>query len=230
MLKRLLPCVPVLFSLQVTAQQAKLVRITGCYDTTAVSELYNKVPVGIQLFYSDSSMQQTTGWLHGSYRWHKLKVNSSNGNIQDGILYFNRAQLIKDNYRITLTVNNEDSVPLQTTLHMPYVTGIRFNHYADSVKRDIRFYLNVEGKFSSGKILPLDTATIRFVASDGKIIGQDLLLPANDTSKTVTVEAWYKYGKQFYLHSVLPVKQAPDNDPPITNNIQEPNNKKQKRP
>ena len=219
MLKALLCCSLFFICLPADAQQ--LVQVRGSYDTAAVTELYNTTPVGIQLVYSDSSTRQTTGLLRGDYRWNKLDISSSNGKIQNGVLYFNRRQLAKDNYRITFTVSNGNSGSLQTTITLPHVIGIRFNHYADSIKRDIRFYLNVEGKFSSGKVFPLDTSAVRFAASDGKILGQDLLLPKNDTAKTVTVEAWYRHNNQMYLRSVIPVKQAPDNDSLIIKNPQE---------
>lgn len=229
MLKSFLLCSALFVSLLANAQQANVIRIKGSYDSTAVTELYNSAPIGIQLFYRDSSTQQTTGYLRGNYRWNKLNVSSSNGTIRNGVLYFDRPQLVKDHYRITLTVNTGNNKPLQSIITLPYVTGIRFNHYADSIKRDIRFYLNVEGKFSSGKVLPLDTGTVRFAASAGEILGQDLLLPKNDTIKTVTVEAWYKHNNRMYLRSVIPVKQAPDNDSLIIKTSPEGNKRKRRQ-
>lgn len=229
MLRSFLLCFVIFFSLRANAQQTGIIRIQGSYDSSAVTELYNSAPIGIQLFYSDSSTQQTTGYLRGNYRWNKLDISSSNGSIRNGILYFNRPQLVKDHYRITLTVSTGNNRPLQSTITLPYLTGIRFNHYADSIKRDIRFYLNVEGKFSSGKVFPLDTASVKFAASDGEILGQDLLLPKNDTIKTVTVEAWYKHNNRMYLRSVIPVKQAPDPDSLITKPSPEGNKRKRRQ-
>ncbi|HEY8959266.1 hypothetical protein [Chitinophaga sp.] len=218
MLKYLLLCTILFSTLPANAQQAKVARITAFYDADAVTELYNTAPLGIRLTYTDSSTQQTTGLLDGNLRWNKLTVNSSNGQVQNGVLRFNREQLVKDNYRITLTVTTPDNSTHEAFLQLPVITGIRFNHYADSIKRDIRFYLNIEGKFSSGKVFPLDTSAVRFAASDGKLIGQDLLLPKNDTVKSVTVEAWYKHNNRLYLRSVIPVKQAPDADSLIMKN------------
>lgn len=229
MLRYFLCCAALFVGLLANAQQANVVRIAGSYDPTAVTELYNSAPIGIQLFFSDSSSQSTAGYGKGNYRWNKLNISSSNGSIRNGVLYFDRQQLINDRYRITLTVNTGNNTPLQTTLTLPYITGIRFNHYADSVKRDIRFYLNVEGKFNSGKVFPLDTATLRFATSTGKIIGQDLLLEKNDSSKMVTVEAWYKPNDHMYLRSVIPVKQAPDNDSLLMKTSPEGNKRKKRQ-
>ncbi|MEI3802064.1 MULTISPECIES: hypothetical protein [unclassified Chitinophaga] len=218
MLKYLLLCTILSITLPAIARQPKVARIAAFYDADAVTELYNTAPLGIRIIYTDSSTQQTTGLLEGNLRWNKLTVTSNNGQVQNGVLRFNREQLVKDNYRITLTVTTPDNATHQTSLQLPAITGIRFNHYADSIKRDIRFYLNIEGKFSSGKVFPLDTNAIRFATSAGKIIGQDLLLPKNDTLKSVTVEAWYKHNDRLYLRSVIPVKQAPDADSLIIKN------------
>ncbi|MFX1708002.1 hypothetical protein PV783_28820 [Chitinophaga sp. CC14] len=218
MLKYLLLCTILSITLPANARQPKVARIAAFYDADAVTELYNTAPLGIRIIYTDSSTQQTTGLLEGDLRWNKLTVTSNNGQVQNGVLRFNREQLVKDNYRITLTVTTPDNATHQTSLQLPAITGIRFNHYADSIKRDIRFYLNIEGKFSSGKVFPLDTNAIRFATSAGKIIGQDLLLPKNDTLKSVTVEAWYKHNDRLYLRSVIPVKQAPDADSLIIKN------------
>ncbi|NSL90319.1 hypothetical protein ECE50_026035 [Chitinophaga sp. Mgbs1] len=206
-------------SLLATAQQAKVVRLNAWYDAEGAAEIYDRIPIGLQFIFSDSSEQKTAGLLDGRYKWNRLDVSSSNGTISNGILTFNRQQLIRDHYRITFTVKGDNAPDLHAVITLPQLTGIRFNHYADSIKKDIRFYLNVEGKFSSGKILPLDTATIRFAASSGKILGQDLLIDKTDTVKTVTIEAWYKTNPEMYLRSVMPIKQLPDPDlPPLPGN------------
>lgn len=217
MLRSLFVILGILLAGNAFAQKPRLVRAVASYDTTAVTELYNSTPIGIQLIYSDSAAYQTAGLLKGTIHWNKLIVSSSNGNIQNGVLLFNRAQLVKDNYRITINVTTKDNETTQAALTLPHVIGIRFNLYSDSIKRNIHYYLNVEGKFSSGKIFPLDTSVLRFSSSDGKMIGQDLLLPLQDTVKTVTVEAWYKPHPDYYIRAVVPVKQAPDNPSLLTN-------------
>jgi hypothetical protein len=212
--KHLLLSISLLLCLLAHAQQPKVARINVWYDTTAVSELYDRVPIGVELVYSDSSSRQTTGMLRGNLRWNKIQVSSSNGSIRDGILYFNRSQLAKDHYRVTITVNGDGNTTLSNTLTLPYLVGMRFNHYADSIKRNIRYYMNVEGKFSSGRVLPLDTVQLRFRTSAGTVIGQDVLVEQNDTAKTVIMEAWYKANPNLYIRSEVPVKIMPDPELP----------------
>lgn len=214
MKKHLLLSISLLLTLLAHAQQTKVARINVWYDTTAVSELYDRVPVGVELVYSDSSSRQTTGMLRGNLRWNKIQVSTSNGNIRDGILYFNRLQLVKDHYRVTITVNGEGNTSLSNTLTLPYLVGMRFNHYADSIKRNIRYYMNVEGKFSSGRVLPLDTVQLRFRTSAGTVIGQDVLVEQNDTAKAVIMEAWYKANPNLYIRSEVPVKIMPEPELP----------------
>lgn len=214
MKKHLLLSISLLLSLLAQAQQAKVTRINAWYDSTAVAELYDRVPIGVELVYSDNSTRQTTGLLRGNIRWNKIQVSTSNGNIQNGILAFNRQQLAKDHYHITITVSGENSEPLSATLTLPRLVGMRFNHYADSIKRNIRYYMNVEGKFSSGRVLPLDTAQLRFRTSTGTVIGQDVLVEQNDSAKAVIMEAWYKPNPELYIRSEVPVKIIPDPDLP----------------
>lgn len=48
---------------------------------------------------------------------------------------------------------------------------IYFNLYTDSIKTALDFYLNVEGEYQDGRILPLDTSELVFHADQGRIFG-----------------------------------------------------------
>ena len=189
--------------------------INADYDSTAIAELYNRIPIGLKLIYDNGQLRQTEGFLQGNYRWNRIKVTTSNGTFQNGYLLVDRAKLAEQAYKVQLEVTPAESpksFPL--TLILPHVESIRFNHYADSLKRDIHFYLNVEGMFSSGKIYPLDTTAIRFETNVGKIIGQDLLLEGQDNNtKVITVTAIYKNDSTIKTVTSIPVKQLPD--PPL---------------
>ncbi|WP_143307772.1 hypothetical protein [Chitinophaga vietnamensis] len=216
-MKRKLLLIISLAPLLAFSQQRTIVAVKAVYDSSAVTELYNRTAIGLIFTYSDSSHRATTGYLHGDYKWKQADVSTSNGNLQNGFLVFNRMQLAQQHYQILLTVNTPENAagkPLQAILTLPHVIGIRFNHYTDSLKREIPFYLNVEGKFNSGKIFPLDTTLIRFSTSAGQLNGQNLVLEKNDTTRLITVEAWYKPNPNMYLRSVIPVKQLPDKDIP----------------
>ncbi len=221
-----------LYTLSSFGQKASIVRVQAYYDSASVAELYNRIPVGFQLIYSDSTTRETTGFMQGNYRWSNIQASSPDGTIQNGYLTFDRAHLQRQHYQIRIKVILKDAgpAPFETTLVLPHVTGIRFNHYADSLKRGIRFYLNVEAKFSSGKILPLDTANIWFETSAGKLLGQDLLLDLGDTTRFVKVRALYKYTPRLELQSVIPVNQGPEDESKIINDVNDLYNSRPKKP
>lgn len=185
--------------------------ISATYDSTCVAELYDRIPIGLKLLYDNGQLKQTEGFLHGDYRWNRLKVTTNNGSFQNGTLQINRQQLAEQQYKVQLSVTVPGvTQPFQVPLTLPYVESIRFNHYADSLKRDIHFYLNIEGMFSSGKIYPLDTSAVKFETSEGKLIGQDLLIDLHSATKAVTVTAIYKHDPAIKIVTSIPVKQLPD--------------------
>jgi hypothetical protein len=188
--------------------------ITAIYDSSAVAELYDRIPIGLKIVSNNQELRQTEGFLKGNYRWNRIKVTTTNGTFQNGYLLIDRKLLAEQQYKVQLAVTlQEEKQPFPVTLTLPSVESIRFNHYADSLKRDIHFYLNVEGMFSSGRIYPLDTATIRFETNAGKIIGQDLLIDLKDTTThIITVTATYKPDPNIKAVTSIPVKQLPDKE------------------
>ena len=197
---------------QTQAQQNNISSIKASYATDAIAELYDRIPLGLEFKYANGQTKKTEGYLQGTYRWRNIKISSSNGSIQNGYLLINRQQLASQHYTVQLSISvPESETPITTTLELPHLTGIHFNHYADSLKRGIRFYLNVEGTFTSGKVYPLDTATIKFDASAGKLLGQDLLLNSNDAAtRSITVTAVNKNDPGMSVSSIIPVKQLSD--------------------
>lgn len=215
-----------------TAQKAVVTGVTAFYDTTAVAELYNQAPLGLEITYNNGDIRQTEGFLEGDYRWRYIKVASPDGDVRNGYLYFDRQKLAQQHYRVKLLVTLPDAgshPPFEATLQLPYITGIRFNHYADSLKRGIHFYLNVEAKFSSGKIYPLDTSAVQLQTSAGKLLGQDLLLNNGDTTRFINVTATYKARPGMIARSVIPVKQMPDDDSQVIEDEREVYKKKRKK-
>ncbi|SDG74434.1 hypothetical protein SAMN04488121_106123 [Chitinophaga filiformis] len=193
------------------AQQNNITGVTASYDPASIAELYDHIPIGLEFKYANGQVRKTEGYLQGVYRWRNIKITSSAGSVQNGYLQLDRQRLAKLHYQVELTITLPESAqPLTTTLTLPHLESIRFNHYADSLKRGIRFYLNVEGSFSSGKIYPLDTAAVKFTASAGKLLGQDLLLNTGDATRTITVTATNKNDPSMSISSTIPVKQLQD--------------------
>lgn len=201
--------------LPVMAQQKKIVRVEAEYDSASVAELYSTTRIGLKVKYADSSDRRTAGLLGGDIRWNQVTVETPHGEVRNGVLQFSRNAARPDNYllRLQVTFTDQPGKRWEAGLQLPYLTRIRFRHYADSLKRGVHFYLNVEGVYNSGRIYPLDTARIRFTANHGQIIGQDLLIPATDTiTREIRVTAVYRGDGAMGIETVIPVKQLPDDE------------------
>ncbi len=211
----------ILFALPALAQQKEVSRIDAVYDSNSVAELYSVTPIGFMITYADGSVRKTTGLLKGDYHWSRVRVETPDGECNNGVLRFNRNRIRPDNYRMRLLVTLEDDPRKQheVFLQLPYLTAIRFHHYTDSLKRGIRFYLNVEGIYNSGRIYPLDTARVKLYTDKGSILGQDLLIPLDDhVTQQINVKAVYRGNAGINAESEIPVKQASDDESLIIRN------------
>lgn len=222
----------ILFALPALAQQKEVAGITAVYDSNAVAELYSTTSIGLVVSYKDGTERRTAGLLKGDLRWSQVKVETPFGECSNGVLRFNRNRIRPDNYKMRLLVTLQDQPSRQheVVLQLPYLTGIRFHHYADSLKRGIHFYLNVEGLYNSGKIYPLDTSRIHFTPSTGQLIGQDLLIPRSDSStRSISVTAVYRGDKKINATTEIPVKQGPEDESMIIKNEKDLFNKPKKK-
>lgn len=182
------------------------------WDTTALTELYNSLPIGF-VFGNGEQEQKTEGWLHGRIRWSHLKVTVSPGTFQDGELSFDREAANENGHQvhISLAPAGDPADSQRFTLPVPYVTQIRFRPFTDSLKRGIAYDLNIEATYSSGRIFPMDTSEVSLSASAGILEGSSLLLPAGDTSTAdITVKAMAKAGASLWDSLTIPVKKIWD--------------------
>lgn len=68
----------------------------------------------------------------------------------------------------------------------PRLRRIYFNPYTDSIKTVLNYYVNVEGEFSDGSYLPLDTADIFLRCDNGTLAGNEWLIPKKIDFENVT--------------------------------------------
>lgn len=64
-----------------------------------------------------------------------------------------------------------------------------FHPYTDSIKTVLNYYVNVEGEYSNGRILPLDTSEIMLRADVGMMAGNEWILPKKIDFEKVTFTA-----------------------------------------
>ena len=82
--------------------------------------------------------------------------------------------------------------------------------YTDSLKKGTYNYINIDGKLSNGRYLPLDTTDIIFSSSDGKFYGNSLYLPENFSKEKVTIKAVLKSNPSVYKQFDIYIKKIPD--------------------
>jgi hypothetical protein len=72
------------------------------------------------------------------------------------------------------------------------IDSIYFNLYTDSLKKGTHNYINVDGKLSNGRYLPLDKRHITLTASEGQLEGNSLWIEPGFKGEKITVKAELK--------------------------------------
>ena len=94
--------------------------------------------------------------------------------------------------------------------HAQKVDSIYFHLYTDSLKKGTHNYINVDGKLSNGRWLPLTSKEIQFSSSAGIFEGNDLILPADFAEENVTVKAVLKTNPAMWKEIIIWIKKKPD--------------------
>ena len=92
------------------------------------------------------------------------------------------------------------------------IDSIYFHLYTDSLKKGVHNYINVDGKLSNGRWLPLTSKEIHFTSSHGVFDGNDLILPADFKEEKVLVKAMLKSNPSTWKEITIWIKQLPDPD------------------
>jgi hypothetical protein len=99
------------------------------------------------------------------------------------------------------------------------VDSIYFNLYTDSLKKGQHNYINVDGKLSNGRWLPLTAKDIQFSCSTAEFSGNELIIPDNFKPEKVTVKAVLKSNPAVWLERTIWIKTKPDGDLPTQDEI-----------
>ncbi|MFT3936132.1 MAG: hypothetical protein QM726_21045 [Chitinophagaceae bacterium] len=92
------------------------------------------------------------------------------------------------------------------------IDSICFHLYTDSLKKGTFNYINVDGKLSNNKWLPLTQKEIVFSASAGSFEGNSLFIDSNFTGEKITVKALLKAQPALQKDTTLWIKKLPDNE------------------
>lgn len=107
---------------------------------------------------------------------------------------------------------------LLTVLIFPFysfsqkIDSIYADLYTDSLKKGTYNYINIDGKLSSGRFIPLDTSRIIFTATDGKFYGNSLWIEPNFSKEFVTITATLKSNPALRKQFTLYIKKKPDDE------------------
>ena len=101
-------------------------------------------------------------------------------------------------------------------LRKPVLEALYFNLYTDSIKPVLNFYVNVEGRYSDGSYLPLDTASIILSCDAGRMQGSEWVPPRIITFEKVTFTAVARHNPALrdevtiYIRKARDPRDAPD--------------------
>jgi hypothetical protein len=104
-------------------------------------------------------------------------------------------------------------------LNAQQVDSIYFNLYTDSLKKGTHNYINVDGKLSNGKWMPLTSKEIQFSSSDCKFSGNELIIPNDFATEKVRVKAVLKSNPALWLERTIWIKKKPDGELPTKEEI-----------
>ncbi|HEX6430283.1 MAG TPA: hypothetical protein VF008_21475 [Niastella sp.] len=127
---------------------------------------------------------------------------------------------MKDNFTLYTMRKKLSTVPVkQLLLLLITITGsvagraqqvdsIYFNLYTDSLKKGVHNYINVDGKLSNGRWLPLTNKEIDFTASVGKFVGNSLVIDTAFKGEKVTVKAVLKNNTAIWKEVTIYMKKV----------------------
>jgi len=92
------------------------------------------------------------------------------------------------------------------------VDTLYFNLYTDSLKKGTYNYINVDGKLSNSKWLPLTEKEISLTASAGTFNGNSLFIDSNFAEEKVTVKVLLKANPAVSKEITIYIKKMVDNE------------------
>src|SRR3954470_19864858 len=92
------------------------------------------------------------------------------------------------------------------------VDSIFFNLYTDSLKKGTYNYINVDGKMSNGRWIPLTGKEIIFTSTAGKFDNNSLILDKDFKEEKVTVKAVLRADTTIAKSVTIYIKKKEDNE------------------
>jgi hypothetical protein len=90
------------------------------------------------------------------------------------------------------------------------IESIHANLYTDSLKKGTFNYINIDGKLSNGKYIPLDSTDLIFWSSAGKFSGNNLWIDRDFSATRVDIKVSLRNNPAMVKEFTIYVKQKPD--------------------
>jgi glycerophosphoryl diester phosphodiesterase len=101
---------------------------------------------------------------------------------------------------------------LTTLAKAQKVDSIYFHPYTDSLKKGTYNYINVDGKLSNGRWLPLTTKEIELTSSAGVFSGNSLFIDSSFSGIKITLKAVLKENRAISKELTLYIKTTISNE------------------
>ncbi|MEO8769164.1 MAG: hypothetical protein ABI402_03745 [Ferruginibacter sp.] len=90
------------------------------------------------------------------------------------------------------------------------VDSIYVHLYTDSLKKGTYNYINIDGRLSNGKYLPLDSSLLSFSSSAGKFSGNNLWVAPDFKEEKITIHVVLKKNNAIRKDFVMYIKKKED--------------------
>jgi hypothetical protein len=159
-------------------------------------------------------------WYYNIEKQHASGVFQAKGFIKKPFSYFinarrgNLSGRNNDIYRVKKPVfYTALFLCLSVMAHSQTIDSITFHLYTDSLKKGQHNYINVDGKLSNGKWLPLSEKEISFSCAEASFQGNELIIPEDFKMEKLTIKAFLKQNTAMKIEKTIWIKQMPD--PPL---------------
>ena len=99
------------------------------------------------------------------------------------------------------------------------IDSIYVNLYTDSLKKGTYNYINIDGRLSNGKYLPLDSTHIIFSSSYGKFHGNSLLIDKDCTEEKINIKVTLRANPALHKEFVMYIKKKADGKLPTMEEV-----------
>jgi hypothetical protein len=86
------------------------------------------------------------------------------------------------------------------------------NLYTDSLKKGTYNYINIDGLLPNGSYIPLDTMYLKFSASAGKFVGNNLFIDKNFKEEKVSIKVQLRQDTTRVKSFDMWIKKKPDDE------------------